>query len=142
MKNSARYFMGILITGFMLTGLITNSVMAQDKGAGGDAKAAPAAKAEKGKPVTKVYFENDHMRIFQITFKPGDAAQNVARPQRILHPLKGGTLTWIYPDGKRDKITLKTGEVKVEGASPPFIPKNEGKTDIVLYNVFLKEPKK
>lgn len=56
--------------------------------------------------------------------------------------LKGGTLTLIYPDGKKEKLVWKTGETKVREATPAYSPKNEGKSDIVLYVVYLKEPKK
>lgn len=135
-----------------LTGLVVNVVfsafvmaltaplpsMAQEK-----AKAEKKmAKAEKGKPALKEYFENDKVRVLQATFKPGDVGSNVARPQRVVHTLKGGTLTRVYPDGKTEKVVYKTGEVKVLEASPVFQPKNEGKSDIVFFLVFMKEPKK
>jgi len=52
--------------------------------------------------------------------------------------LKGGTLTLIHPDGKKEKLLWKTGEVKVRQATPPYSPKNEGKANIVLYVVYVK----
>lgn len=85
---------------------------------------------------------DDKVRVIEITFKPGDAGASVARPFRISRALKGGALTRIYPDGKTEKVTYKTGDVRVsEAETTPFIPKNEGETDIVLYVVFMKEPK-
>lgn len=141
MKRSIRLLVDLLVPALMLAFATATPAMkhemAQDKAK--DAKAAPA---KKGVPVLKVFLDNDKVRVFEVTFKPGDAGANVARPQRVIRPLKGGTLTRIYPDGKKDTLTFKTGEVKVLEPSPPYIPKNEGKTDIVLYNVFLKEPKK
>ena len=137
MKRLIRMFVSVLVPAFMLAGLMTLPAMAQEK-----AKEMKAAKAEKGKVKLKELFENDKVRVIEATFKPGDAAANVARPFRVIRALKGGTLTLIYPDGKTEKSTWKTGEVKVLEASPVFTPKNEGKSDIVLYVVFLKEPKK
>ena len=140
MKQILRLFTSLVVPAFVMAGLVATPVMAQDKGK--DAKAAPAAKAKKGEPVVKVFYENDHVRVFEVTFKPGDAAASVKRPLRVIRPLKGGTLTLIYPDGKKEKVVFKTGEVVVRQASPEYSPKNEGKSDIVLYNVFVKEPKK
>lgn len=137
MKHLIRFLMGILVPALMLAFATATPAMAQEK-----AKDMKAAKAEKGKVKLKELFENDKVRVLEATFKPGDEAANVARPFQIIRALKGGTLTRIYPDGKTEKVTYKTGEVKVLEARPAFIPKNEGKSDIVLYVVSLKEPKK
>lgn len=81
--------------------------------------------------------------VLEATFKPGDEGANVARPFHVVRALKGGTLMRIYADGKTEKSEYKTGEVKVrEADSKPYTPKNVGKSDVVLYIVFLKEPKK
>lgn len=140
MKALVRLLVSLVLPPLMLAGVVAGPAMAQDKGK--EMKAAPAAKAKKGEPTVKVYYENDQVRVFEVTFKPGDAAANVARPLRIIRPLKGGTLTLIHPDGKKEKLVWKTGEVKVRPATPPYIPKNEGKSDIVLYVVYVKEAKK
>lgn len=114
--------------------------MAQEKAK--DAKAAPAAKAEKGKSTTKVLFENDKVRVLEVTYKPGDASPNVARPARVIRTLKGGTLESTYADGKKEKRETKAGEVIFRDASTPYTPKNVGKSDVVLFVVYVKEPKK
>ncbi|MBI2509105.1 MAG: hypothetical protein HYV99_03770 [Betaproteobacteria bacterium] len=114
--------------------------MAKDKAK--DAKAAPAAKAEKGKVILKVLHEDDKVRVVEATFRPGDEGSNVARPFHVVRALKGGTLMRTYADGKTEKSEYKTGEVKVLQASTPYIPKNVGKSNVVLYVVVLKEPKK
>jgi len=134
MKYLIRLFVNLLVPAFILVGLAANPAMAQDK--------AKAAKAEKGKNTIKVLFENDKVRAQEVTFKPGDVGPNIARPFRVIRALKGGTITRIWADGKTDKITWKTGEVKGLQPDKPFTPKNEGKSDIVLYVVLLKEPKK
>ena len=140
MKTYLRFGVGLLIAASMLVGVTAVPAMAQDKAK--DAKAASPAKAEKGKPVVKVLFQNDKTRVVEVTFRPGDAGQSVARPFRVARALKGGTLTRMWADGKVDKETFKTGEVKVFEPTAAYIPKNEGKSDVVLYVVFFKEPKK
>ena len=137
-----RLLVSVLIPAFMLAGMAANSAMAQDKAK--DGKAAPAAKAEKGKAVPKVVLDNDKVLVSEVTFKPGD--ENVSVPSssfRIVRALKGGTLMRSYADGKTEKIEWKTGEVRmVEPTAQKFTTKNVGKSEFVLYVVVLKEPKK
>ena len=108
--------------------------LAQDKGK----EAAP----KKGEVIQKVYLDNDQVRVLQATFRPGDAGANVERPLRVIHVIKGGTLTLHYPDGKKEKLVWKTGETAVRQATPAYSPKNEGKSDIVLLVTNVKTPKK
>ena len=77
--------------------------------------------------------KNDEVRVYETTYKPGDQSSSMERPPRAVRALKGGTLTRIYPDGKKEKVTYKTGEVKVFGATPAYVVKNEGKSPIHLY---------
>lgn len=141
MKHLIRLFVSLLVPALMLAFVTATPAMkhemAQDK-----AKAAPAAKAEKGKAAVKVLFENDKVRVFEVRFKPGDEGRNVARPFEVVRALNGGTIQRTYADGKTEKVEWKTGQVRAQGPSPVFTPKNIGKTDVVLYVVFLKEPKK
>ena len=140
MKRLIRLFLGVLVPAFMLASVASLPAMAQDKAK--DMKPAKAAKAEKGKVTVKVLHDDDRVRVQEVTFKPGDENTNVARPFRVVRALKGGTLERTYPDGKKDKLVWKTGEVKVLEASPPYVPKNVGKSDVVLYVVVPKQPKK
>ena len=151
MKHLIRLFVSLLVPALMLAfATATPAMKHEDKAkdakaapAAKDAKAAPAAKAEKGKPVIKELYENDKVRVFEVTFRPGDTGASNARPFRVIRALKGGTLTLIYADGKTEKRTYKTGEVKVfEADKDKYALKNEGKSDMVIYAVFLKEPKK
>lgn len=137
MKRLIRSYVGLLVTAFVLAGFAAQPAMAQDK-----AKDAKAAKAEKGKATVKVLHDDDKVRVVEATFKPGDEGANVARSFRVTRALKGGTIQRTYPDGKTEKVEWKTGEVKVQPAAMPFTPKNVGKSDLVLYVVVVKEPKK
>ena len=110
--------------------------MAQDK-----AKAAPAQ--DKAKPAAvkqeqKVLVENDKVKVVENRWAPGAESENVARSNRVVRALKGGTLQRIYPDGKKVDVTWKDGEVKFQEKSDPYVVKNVGKSEVVLYVVFLK----
>jgi len=106
------------------------------------ALAAPAFSADDAKPkataVPKVILENDKVKVIETTWKPGAITESVARGPRVARALQGGTLTRIYPDGKTEKITYKTGEVKWVDATPPYALKNEGKSPMTLYTVYPK----
>jgi hypothetical protein len=134
MKKLAGALAGLLVPAFFVAGVIATPAMAQEKG-----KDAKAAATKKGEPVVKVFLDNDKVRVFQVTYRPGDASPSVERPLRVIRVLKGGTLTLIYPDGKREKLAWKTGEVKVREATPAYSPKNEGQSNIVLYVVYVKK---
>lgn len=144
MKRFVRWSM--MIPAALVIGATAFTAAAQDKAKGAEpaksADSAKAAPAKKGEPLQKVYLENDQVRIFEATFRPGDTAASVARPLRVIHVLKGGTLTRHYPDGKTEKRVFKTGDTVVSQASPAYAPKNEGKADIVLLVTYVKEPKK
>jgi hypothetical protein len=114
---------------------------AQDKAK--DAKAASAAKAEKGKIVQKVLFENDKVRVTETTYQPGDVSPSIARPFRVSRSLTGGTLERTWADGKKETIEWKPGEVRASGPdTQAFQNKNVGKKPFVFYTVNIKEAKK
>ena len=137
MKQLARFFVGLLVAAFMLAGVTANPAVAQDKAK--DAKAAPAAKAEKGKAVQKVLHEDDKVRVTETTFKPGDVGNNVVRGFRVSRALSGGTLERTYADGKKEKVERKTGSVVVAGPDKQaYFNKNIGKTNVVFYTVTIK----
>lgn len=140
MKKSGQFFMGLLIPAFVLAGVVASPAMAQDKSK--DAKAAPAAKAEKGKSTVKVHFENDKVRVFERTYKPGDTNEEVPSGNyRINMTKKGGTLERTYSDGKKEKIEVKEGMVRwlePSKGGAKYTVQNIGKTEIVNVVVVLK----
>ena len=106
-----------------------NCAMAQDKKAEKDA----------GKATMKVVAENAKTRAYEVTFAPG--AENASVPSssvRVVRALAGGTLQRTYSDGKKENVVYKTGEVRINEASPAFTTKNIGKKPIRLYIVQLK----
>lgn len=104
------------------------SAAAQDKG---------AATAKKGEPVVKVLIDNDKVRAYSTTFKPGDTSPSRARVQRVIHYMNAGTLRRTYPDGKTEDRKIKAGDVVwIEPAT--YAVKNVGKSTVQLYGVEVK----
>jgi len=102
-------------------------VLAQDKG-----PAAPKARV-------KVMAENARLRAYELSFAPG--AENAPVPAsstRVVRVLAGGTLERTYPDGKKETVNYKTGEVRINQTSLPVSTKNIGSKPVRLYVVQLK----
>lgn len=129
MNKSAGVFTGLFVAVFMLAGVSANQALAQEK-----AKSAPP-KFER-----KVLLENDKVLVLEARWKPGAESMSGTLPVRVIRALKAGTLQRNYPDGKKGLITqFKTGEVKFfEAEKEPFALKNIGKSELVLYVVYLK----
>ncbi len=132
-----RLFVSMLVPAFMLVGVAANPAMAQDKAK--DAKAAPAAKAEKGKSVVKVLHDDDRVRVTETTWKPGDVGASRVRGFRITRALKNGTMERTYADGKKEKYERKANQVTVTGPDKEaYFIKNIGKADYAVYSVTIK----
>ncbi len=139
MKHHVRLFVGALLAAFTFFG-VSGITLAQDKGK--DAKAAPAATAEKapaakGTGSTKVLFENEKVRVTEARWKPGQGGPSQERPDRLSYDVQGGTFLRTYPDGKKVKIEARTGEWRwVEKGTYSF--ENVGKTEIIQHTVRFK----
>ena len=126
MRRFATVLAGLLVPAFLLAGAVVNSAMAQQK-------------AAKAAATQKVLVENDKMRVYEVTYKPG--AENTSVPSsssRVVRALKGGTIQRIYADGKKENVTYKAGQVRLNEPGPGYTAKNIGKTAIVLYVVQVK----
>lgn len=105
---------------------VSGNALAQEK------KAAPQA-------VIKVIAENDKVRVTETTYAPGAENKSTSRAQlRVVRALKGGTLERTYDDGKKQKVTYKTGDVHINEPGPHYTTKNVGKSEIKLYLVTVK----
>jgi hypothetical protein len=135
MKNFFRTF---LVPAIALAVAIAIPAVAQDK-----AK-APMAKAEKGKATIKVLIDNDRVRVYETTYKPGDVNTEVPSAyHRINRTLQNGTIERTYADGKKEKLELKAGTVRflepAKPGAPTYTVQNIGKGDYVSYVVLLKK---
>ena len=138
MERPYRFLVGSLFAALLVAGAAADLAMAQDKGK--EAKAAPAAKAEKGKATTRVLIDNDKVLVLETRYRPGDVGTDDRSLYRVNRTLQGGTLLRTYPDGKTEKLELKTGTVRYLEPSKAgnYTVKNIGKTTVVSYIVRLK----
>jgi negative regulator of sigma E activity len=126
MKKLISFVVGIVVPAFIMAGGMANSAVAQEK----------AAKASV-KP--KVLLENAKVRVYEVTYNPGDENTGVVSTStRIIRPLKGGTLQLTYADGKKETVVRKAGEPYMLEPGPAYTTKNIGKTVVQLYIVQLK----
>jgi len=127
-----------VVSAFVLAGALAIPAVAQDK-----SKAAPMAKAEKGKATIKVLLENNKVRVYETTYRPGDVNTEVPTAfYRINRTMRDATIERTYADGKKEKIELKAGTVRMlepaKPGAPTYTVQNIGKTDHVSYIVLLK----
>jgi hypothetical protein len=101
-------------------------------------KVAKRKPAKVSEAVIKDIVENDKVRVVEVTLKPGSVSASMALPARVTRGLKGGVLTRVFTDGKKEKVKFKFGEVKYADPTPEATLKNTSKKTIVLYSVFLK----
>jgi negative regulator of sigma E activity len=126
MKTLTRFAVGIAVPAFIMAGGLASSAAAQGKAA-----MAPVQQ--------KVLLENDKVRAFEFTQKPGQENTSIASTKyRIVRALKGGTLERTYADGKKEDIVWKAGEVRYLDKLPAYTIKNNGKTVVQTYTVQLK----
>ncbi|HYS56984.1 MAG TPA: hypothetical protein VEM34_02465 [Burkholderiales bacterium] len=126
MRRFAAVLAGLLVPAFLIAGAAVNSAMAQQK-------------AAKATATQKVLLENDRVKVYEVTYKRG--AENTSVPSsstRVVRALKGGTIQRVYSDGKKENVTYKAGQVRLNEPGPGYTTKNIGKTEIVFYVVQVK----
>jgi len=132
MRKLARMLLALLVPAFIAAGIVATPAIAQEK-------AAPKAETAKtGEVVIKEIAQNDKLRVYEATFKPGDTSANSKRPMRAVHAISGGTLERTYEDGKKENIVWGTGESRIISEARPYALKNTGKTVIHLLVVVPK----
>jgi hypothetical protein len=119
MNKSASLLAALLFPAFVLAGFIATPAMAQEK-----------TKAVK-QGTTKSLLENDKVKAYEVTYKPGQGSDSRDRPARLTRAITGGTMMRTYPDGKTEKVVWKTGDTKWF-PKETFGNKNVGKTVVKL----------
>jgi len=128
MKPSNVFNAVLLTAGLLISGLFASIAMAQER-----------PQASKPGFSATVLLDNEKVRVFEATWKPGSESPSAKRPPRVVRVTTGGTLSYIYADGRIEKITKKTGEVYYVDADPvAFSVKNESEAEVVLMNIVLK----
>lgn len=118
--------------------LACTSVLAQEKAkAPAAAPAASAKAAAKDERERKVFVDNPRVLASEVRYKPGASSGMVERQDRVVRALTDGTLEKTLPDGKKETVHWKAGEVKFN-PKETYSQKNVGKTELVLFTVSLK----
>ena len=126
MRKLARILAGVLVPAFLVAGIAATPAMAREKMA-------------KGAPTIKVLLENDKVKVYLTTYKPGDVNTAVASSAtRIVRVMQGSTIERTYADGKKETLVFKAGAVNYYTQLPAYNVKNIGKTVFQTYVVQLK----
>lgn len=90
-------------------------------------------------------FENEDVRVFEFSGKPGDRIGTHRLSKRVIHVLSGGTLEVFDPQGKPKELVLQTGEsVWMNPAlqSARVVGENEIRTVVVEMKPKFPKPRK
>jgi len=91
--------------------------------------------------VYKLVLDNERVRVFEVSFKPGQKALMHGHPDHVVYVLSDYTLNLTGPDGKSQEVPLKAGQAIFMGAGP-HAAQNIGKTEGHALVVELKESRK
>lgn len=100
--------------------------------------------ADPAKVATDVYklvMENDRVRVFEVTFKPGQKTVMHGHPDHVVYVLDDYKLNLMLPDGKSQEVPLTAGQALWIGAGP-HAAQNIGTTAGRAIVIELKEPQK
>jgi quercetin dioxygenase-like cupin family protein len=89
--------------------------------------------------VHKVIFENDVIRVLEVTVKPGATVPMHRNPENINYILKPGTLRLINPDGSVMDVTVTEGQV-IPAPVGEHAVENVGGTEVQTICIELKRP--
>ena len=64
-----------------------------------------------GPNIYKKVFENDRVRVSEITFKPGDSMPMHSHPDHFVYVMTAGTIKLSYPDGTSKDFVGVPGQV-------------------------------
>ena len=85
----------------------------------------------------KLLFENDKVRVMELTFQPGQKISEHSHPDHFVTVLEPGQLKIFKPDGSSQQLTLKKEEVVWIPAETHWA-QNTGKTEVKLLVTELK----
>ncbi len=127
MNDRLRTLARILFAAVAL-GLLAAPALAQDP-----LKVAPT--------MYKLVFENERVRIMEVSFKPGEKIAQHSHPDHFGYILEAGKLKISKPDGTSSELDGKVGDV-VWIPTETHSGENIGKTTVRVLVVELKEPAK
>jgi len=89
----------------------------------------------------KVALENEHVRVLDVTLKPGDKVPMHSHPATVIYPLNDSKTKFTSPDGKSVEVELKAGAA-VWHEPETHSSENIGTTDARVLVVEMKPPAK
>ena len=78
--------------------------------------------------ITKLYLENDRVRVYEFLAKPGEKTEMHEHPDYIVYPLTDSLVRFTYKDGRTEEVKFKKGEPKFRGAHSHIV-ENIGKEE-------------
>ena len=101
---------------------------------------APAAKAAGVKYASQVVFENERVRVKDVTFPPGvpDTGMHTHDLAHVGVILTEGRLVFTEKDGKKETATFSSGSVGFRGPDATHMVANPGTTPMRVIEVELK----
>ena len=94
--------------------------------------------ATVGPQVYKQVLDNERVRVFEVTFKPGAKIDTHSHPDHVAYVIGGGKLEITGKDGKTDKFDLKKGQAVFLPAQS-HSARNTGKSTTKLVVVEIKK---
>lgn len=94
---------------------------------------------EVGPDIYKLVFENERVRVMEVSFQPGDKIAMHSHPDHVTTFVTEGTLKLFYPDGSTKDISGKPGDSFWIPAET-HAAENIGTTEVRGIVVELKEP--
>lgn len=127
MRRMKSWFASIALAGGLLIAAAT-AAFAQDP-------------LEVAPDMYKLKFENERVRVMEVTFAPGASIAMHSHPDHFVHVASGGKLALSYPDGMSKEVEAKSGDILWMDAES-HAAKNLADTEVKLLVVELKEAKK
>ena len=93
-----------------------------------------------GPEIYKLKFENDRVRVMEVTFPPGAKVGLHSHPDHVAYVVEGGTLRMAAEGAKPNDINAKAGDTMFLDAQNHWA-ENVGTTTIKVVVVELKEPR-
>lgn len=87
----------------------------------------------------KLVYENDRVRVMEVTFQVGESIPEHSHPDHFVYVLQGGTVQITKDDGTVTDATMKPGDV-VWLSAETHRATNTGTTPVRLLVTEIKEP--
>lgn len=91
-----------------------------------------------GPDIYKLLFENDRVRVMQVTFAPGAKIAMHSHPDHVTTLTTDGTLKLFYPDGTSKELSGKAGDA-IWIPAESHAAENIGTTEVKGVVIELKE---